>query len=99
MYGPGDITTRHGGSLAPGGATEYNKLIDDGAFCIGDPDHCIRTIEAYEAIGVDQILTIMQVGRVPHEKIMNSIRLFGKYVIPHFQDRERKKPLAGASAT
>jgi len=26
----------------------------------------------------------MQAGNVPHEKVMNSIRLFGEKVIPHF---------------
>ena len=39
----------------------------------------------YEEAGVDQVLTFMQVGNVPHEKIMNSIRLFGEHVIPHFK--------------
>ena len=32
-----------------------------------------------------------------HEEVMNSLRLFGKYVIPHFQEKERKA-LATAQA-
>jgi hypothetical protein len=27
----------------------------------------------------------MEMGRVSHQRTMDSIRLFGKYVIPHFK--------------
>lgn len=65
-------------------AREASSLIDGGTFCIGDPDTCIRIVEQYEAAGVDQLICLMQVGRVPHEKIMRSIELFGERVIPRF---------------
>jgi alkanesulfonate monooxygenase SsuD/methylene tetrahydromethanopterin reductase-like flavin-dependent oxidoreductase (luciferase family) len=71
--------------------TDYNEQINTGAYCIGDPDACIRTIDLYQAAGADQILCMMQVGRIPHEKLMNSIRLFGKYVIPHFKAKARRR--------
>ena len=67
-----------------------DELLDNGSFCAGDPDACIRTIERYEALGIDQLLPIFQAGRIPHEKVMQSIRLFGKYIIPYFQEKERK---------
>ncbi len=60
-------------------------LIDSGVYCIGDPERCIRIIELYEAAGVDQLICFMQAGRIPHEKIMRSIALFGEQVIPHFR--------------
>jgi alkanesulfonate monooxygenase SsuD/methylene tetrahydromethanopterin reductase-like flavin-dependent oxidoreductase (luciferase family) len=65
-------------------AREAGSLIDSGTFCIGDPDTCIRIAERYQAAGVDQLLCLMQAGRIPHEKIMRSIELFGERVIPHF---------------
>ena len=65
-------------------AREAGSLIDGGAFCIGDPDACIRIAERCLAAGVDQLLCLMQAGRIPHEKIMRSIELFGEKVIPHF---------------
>jgi hypothetical protein len=41
-------------------------------------------------------------GRVPHQRTRDSIRLFGKYVIPHFKARAaangRNEARAGASA-
>ena len=57
----------------------------NGAFAFGDPDSIIKTIKQYEAAGVDQILCFMQMGNLPHSKVMDSIKLFGKYVIPYFQ--------------
>jgi hypothetical protein len=38
-------------------------------------------------------MPIFQAGYATHEEVMNSIRLFGKYVIPHFQERKRKAAL------
>ena len=51
---------------------------------MGSPETVIKTLEKYREAGVDQILCFMQMGNLPHSKIMNSIRMFGKYVIPHF---------------
>jgi hypothetical protein len=39
----------------------------------------------YEAIGVDQVMLIMQTETIPHDKVMGSIEKFGKEVIPAFQ--------------
>jgi alkanesulfonate monooxygenase SsuD/methylene tetrahydromethanopterin reductase-like flavin-dependent oxidoreductase (luciferase family) len=69
---------------AQSAAREAGSLIDSGVFCIGDPETCIRIIERYEAAGVDQLLCLMQAGRIPHEKIMRSIELFGEKIIPRF---------------
>lgn len=52
---------------------------------VGDPDACIRKLKKYEAAGLDHVLCLMQAGRTPHDKIMKSIELFGKYVIPEFR--------------
>jgi len=40
----------------------------------------------YEDIGVDQIMLIMQTETIPHEKVMESIELYGKEVIPAFAE-------------
>ena len=57
---------------------------------MGDPDFCIEFVEKYQALGVDEYVLTLQVGSVTHQEVMNSLRLFGKYVIPHFQEKERK---------
>jgi alkanesulfonate monooxygenase SsuD/methylene tetrahydromethanopterin reductase-like flavin-dependent oxidoreductase (luciferase family) len=56
-----------------------------GAFAMGDPDTCIKVMKQYEAAGVDQVLCFMQMGNLPHSKVMDSIKLFGKHVIPYFR--------------
>jgi len=61
------------------------ELIEGGTFCMGNPDTCIRLLKKFEAAGVDQVLCFMQFGGIPHQNIMDSIRLFGKYVIPYFR--------------
>ena len=58
--------------------------IRSGRYCIGDPDDCIRYLEAYAEAGVDEVMPLFQVGGIFHEEVMDTLRLFGKHVIPHF---------------
>ena len=74
-----------------------DELLAGGGYCVGNPDDCIRVIEEFEAMGVDEIMPIFQAGYATNEEVMNSIRLFGKYVIPHF--REKEKRAAAAKST
>jgi alkanesulfonate monooxygenase SsuD/methylene tetrahydromethanopterin reductase-like flavin-dependent oxidoreductase (luciferase family) len=60
-----------------------------GRFCIGDPDDCIRYLELYEAMGLDEIMPLFQVGPISHGEVMETLRLSGKYVIPYFQAKAR----------
>ena len=78
--------------------TSSIDLVNDGGrFCIGNPDDCIEYIEKYEAMGVDEMMPLFQVGPVSHEEVMESLRLFGKYVVPHFAAKEKKAAAAAAS--
>jgi len=52
---------------------------------IGDPDHCIEKFKAYQKIGTDRMLCLQQFGSIPHEAVMQSQRLVGKYVMPAFK--------------
>ena len=45
-------------------------------------------------MGVDEIMPIFQAGYATNEEVMNSIRLFGKYVIPHFREKEKRAAAA-----
>ena len=42
-------------------------------------------IQGKSAEGIDQFLGIVQVGQMPHEDCMSSIRMFGEEVIPRFR--------------
>ena len=45
-----------------------------------------RAIKMYEDIGIDQSMLIMQTETIPHDRVMESIELYGKEVIPAFAD-------------
>jgi alkanesulfonate monooxygenase SsuD/methylene tetrahydromethanopterin reductase-like flavin-dependent oxidoreductase (luciferase family) len=66
---------------------DADTLSDRGVVIAGDPDSCIAALKKHEAIGIDQMMIMMQTETIPHEKVMESIELFGKYVIPEFNGR------------
>ena len=63
------------------------RLVEQGLLCAGNPDTCIKVLERYADLGVDTMMLYMEVGRIPHHKVMESIKMFGKYVLPHFIGR------------
>jgi alkanesulfonate monooxygenase SsuD/methylene tetrahydromethanopterin reductase-like flavin-dependent oxidoreductase (luciferase family) len=50
----------------------------------GTPEDCIRYVQRLEEAGADEILFLFQMGGVPHQAIMDTIRNIGEKVIPHF---------------
>ncbi len=52
----------------------------------GTPDQLIKTAKFYEAAGVDVLLCLVNPYKVPHDKVMQTIELMGKYVVPEFND-------------
>ncbi len=62
----------------------FTDHMQSGAFAMGNPDTVIKVLKKYQEAGVDQILCFMQMGNLAHARIMHSIRLFGRHVIPSF---------------
>jgi alkanesulfonate monooxygenase SsuD/methylene tetrahydromethanopterin reductase-like flavin-dependent oxidoreductase (luciferase family) len=62
----------------------YDYLDDRNMILVGDPERCIELAKQYEAIGVDRLLLFVQYKDMPHEHTMDSLRLFGKEVLPAF---------------
>ncbi|HWM11109.1 MAG TPA: LLM class flavin-dependent oxidoreductase [Solirubrobacteraceae bacterium] len=58
-------------------------LNESASYMAGDPDELVKQLKRYEALGVEDVW--MRIDSMPHEKLMRSIELFGKYVIPHFK--------------
>ena len=67
---------------------DANTLSDRGVIIAGNPESCIKNIKMYEDIGVDQVIMIIQTETIPHERVMESLELFGKQVIPAFRKAE-----------
>jgi alkanesulfonate monooxygenase SsuD/methylene tetrahydromethanopterin reductase-like flavin-dependent oxidoreductase (luciferase family) len=62
---------------------------------IGTPKQIEELVRRYEAVGVDQVVFVLQAGANKHEHICEALELFGREVIPAFADgreqREREK--------
>jgi alkanesulfonate monooxygenase SsuD/methylene tetrahydromethanopterin reductase-like flavin-dependent oxidoreductase (luciferase family) len=71
--------------VTPDARGNYN--IADDAY--GTPADAIRHVEQLEAAGADEILFLVQMGTIPHEVTMETIRNIGKHLIPHFRAREQ----------
>jgi hypothetical protein len=54
---------------------------------IGTPEQIRELLRGYEAIGVDQMIFVMQAGRNRHEHICESMELFAREVMPEFHER------------
>src|SRR3989441_1273758 len=66
---------------------DADTLVERGVLVAGDPDDCLRSIAIHEAAGVDELQFLMATETVPHDKVMSSIEMFGKYVIPELKRR------------
>ena len=49
---------------------------------MGDPEHCKQKLRRYDEIGAHSVMCQVQIGNIPHEAVMQSIRLLGEHVIP-----------------
>jgi alkanesulfonate monooxygenase SsuD/methylene tetrahydromethanopterin reductase-like flavin-dependent oxidoreductase (luciferase family) len=52
---------------------------------IGSPDEVIKQIQSYQEIGVTNLMAVLNFGGLEHHKVLSSMELFGKYVIPAFK--------------
>ena len=55
----------------------------------GDREDAIRYVEELEKAGADEIMCMIQMGTIPQEVMLETIRQFGEYVIPHFRAKEK----------
>jgi len=67
-------------------ANDWDYLLNHsaGAVC-GSPDTVIRQLEEFQKVGLDEVY--LRIDSVSHELIMQTIDMVGRYVIPHFNDR------------
>jgi alkanesulfonate monooxygenase SsuD/methylene tetrahydromethanopterin reductase-like flavin-dependent oxidoreductase (luciferase family) len=54
------------------------------ATIIGDPAAARESVSRFQEVGVDELILVMQMGTVPHELVMESLRTFAEQVMPRF---------------
>ena len=77
---------------------DLDKRIEAGTVMVGDPEDCLKVSKIYESAGVDLILLLVQVGAVPHEKVLQTIDLICKQVIPKLSQISREYQAESAAA-
>ena len=45
----------------------------------------------YEALGIKEMILLCAVGPAAHAEVLNTLRLFGEQVIPHFRAKEKRE--------
>ena len=62
------------------------EMLLERAMLAGPPEHVVEQVhELREVCGIENVITFMDAGGVPHDKIMQSLELFGTKVMPEFQ--------------
>ena len=63
---------------------------------IGTPEQVLDLCRRYEAVGVDQVIFVLQAGPNRHEHICDALRLFGERVAPAFEETREESERAKA---
>jgi alkanesulfonate monooxygenase SsuD/methylene tetrahydromethanopterin reductase-like flavin-dependent oxidoreductase (luciferase family) len=58
---------------------------------VGTPAQIREYLRRYEEFGVDQLIFATTVGKNRHDHIMESLELFGREVLPEFQERDERQ--------
>jgi len=67
------------------------EIVKAGGACIGSPETCGNVLQYLAEAGVDEALLFMQMYTTPHDKIMRSIELLAKEVMPHLKTKSKSK--------
>jgi natural product biosynthesis luciferase-like monooxygenase protein len=72
----------------------WEELLETRALVCGNPEHCIKQIEEIRnQYGFTQLICWSRLSGLEHRKILRSLELFGKHVIPHFhQEHPEQRP-------
>jgi alkanesulfonate monooxygenase SsuD/methylene tetrahydromethanopterin reductase-like flavin-dependent oxidoreductase (luciferase family) len=62
-----------------------DSMLEGGFVMAGTPEDCAPVLDSFQEVGVDQVIIHMQMGNVPHERIMESIELIGTELMPKYR--------------
>ncbi len=63
----------------------FAEGVESGSLMVGSPERVRKVVQNYVDAGVDQLILMVQAGRIPHEKVMQTITLLGEEVLPEFR--------------
>jgi alkanesulfonate monooxygenase SsuD/methylene tetrahydromethanopterin reductase-like flavin-dependent oxidoreductase (luciferase family) len=65
---------------------------------LGDADTAIDYVKRLQDAGVDNVMCLIQMGTLTQDQQLETIRIFGEQVIPHFRSQEGSPPETAAQA-
>ena len=76
------------------GEMSYDDLVEAGMVVVGSPESVTEQIEGLrEQLGFGQIMGLMCIADMPHDRVVRTMELFAREVIPHFRS-EREPAIA-----
>jgi len=79
---PGLLAATRRQASSPGDAGQPPEGI-----AIGNPDQIVRELKKWESVGVDQVNFLLNASElIPQDQVLESLRLFGREVMPHFTE-------------
>jgi alkanesulfonate monooxygenase SsuD/methylene tetrahydromethanopterin reductase-like flavin-dependent oxidoreductase (luciferase family) len=82
----------------PASPSPTRAFIPEG-LTVGDPDHIIEALKLWEATGADGVNFIINSHNViPQQEVLDSLRMFARDVMPHFDPVARAKQTTEAGA-
>jgi alkanesulfonate monooxygenase SsuD/methylene tetrahydromethanopterin reductase-like flavin-dependent oxidoreductase (luciferase family) len=70
-----------------GRGAQFEDLEAREQLLIGTPDDVIRMLKKYEEVGCDRIMMLMNFGGLTHEKVVASMELVAREVVPAFRSK------------
>jgi alkanesulfonate monooxygenase SsuD/methylene tetrahydromethanopterin reductase-like flavin-dependent oxidoreductase (luciferase family) len=58
----------------------FEVLNAQDSLIVGSPETCRRKLRAYADLGIDRLMSFHQVGSLPHDQVLKSIRLIGDLI-------------------
>ncbi|MDQ0974679.1 alkanesulfonate monooxygenase SsuD/methylene tetrahydromethanopterin reductase-like flavin-dependent oxidoreductase (luciferase family) [Neobacillus niacini] len=74
-----------------GKSAKYEDLRDREQVLIGSPQDVIEMLKKYQDAGCDHVMMLMNYGGMPHEKVLKSMELIAKEVMPAFKENAIEK--------
>jgi alkanesulfonate monooxygenase SsuD/methylene tetrahydromethanopterin reductase-like flavin-dependent oxidoreductase (luciferase family) len=70
----------------------YDELVEAGMVVVGSPESAAEQLERLRGeLGFGQVMALMCIADMPHHRVVRTMELFAKEVIPHFRSAEPER--------
>jgi alkanesulfonate monooxygenase SsuD/methylene tetrahydromethanopterin reductase-like flavin-dependent oxidoreductase (luciferase family) len=84
-----------GGKAGAFARLSYDDLVDNDMVLVGSPESVTEQIERLRGeLGFGQIMGLMCIADTPHHRVVRTMELFAKEVIPHFRAAQHEPEVA-----